>query len=570
MADLSKVKIGGDIYSLKDATAREAIGDSTKGLIKSLNDEISARASGDSALDTRITALESKGRYLSTWDATTGLPQTYPEVSGDYPKTYNYRAGDYYIVNKVGASNLMPKGSSITKQDAASAWVVGSEAYTGTLSLGDQFQYDGTNWTHIASATTVAFANIQGDAMENTNLAGKLNAKEDKSALKALAYKDSASGTVASQTISGVKATGTINASLTGALGESDATASITTKAAFTPEGSITGSAISGGSINVTVKDAASATAVTDLTYENYTPAGTVSAKATGGTSSVLASATFEADSNGTAISGTVSKPNITVTAGTEKTFATGLTGGKVASIDTTKFSGGSFTGASQASFTQGAKASFTQGAKAALSTSNISYVESGVEVAVDDEDEEMLVFTNVTAKSAKAVDTFSANGDDTFVANGDDSFTANNVGTFTAAAISEGFFTANELQDVATDKVHDTPSAALAEAPTFTGDKFRVATTTDTVLKDVEFSGTAAAVKLTGAKYLKQEIDAKTFTPVAAELGFSGTEIKNLIPTEIGYKKTTLGSLAASASVQEGGLAVGDITVSSKEVTVS
>jgi len=563
MADLSKVKIGESTYNLKDTQARADVA-TAQGAITA---EVTRATGAESSLDTRITALESKGRYLSTWDATTGLPETYPEDSQFVEGKYNYRAGDYYIVNKVGASNKMPDGAYITKD--GSTYTVPSKSYTGTLNLGDQFQYDGTTWTHIASATTVAFANIQGDAMENTNLAGKLNAKANVADLGDLASKDSASGTVSGQTISGVKATGTLSAALTGSLGESDASATITTKAAFTPQGNITGSAISGGSINVTVKDAATATAVTDLEYENFTPEGTISPKATGGTSAVLASATFEADANGTAVSGTVSKPNVTITAGTEKTFATGLTGGKVASIDTTKFSGGSFTGASAASFTQGAKASFTQGAKAALTTSNISYVEEGVKVAVDEDDEEMLVFSTVSAKSAKAVDTWTANGDDSFTANGDDSFTANNVGTFTAAAISEGFFSANELQSVSTGTVHDTPTAALAEAPTFTGDKFRVATTTDTVLKDVEFSGTAAAVKLTGAKYLKQEIDDAEFSGTAATLGFAGTEVANLIPTAIGYKKTTIGSLAATAALPEGGLTVGDIVVSDKTVTV-
>jgi len=388
--------------------------------------------------------LESKGRYLSTWNAETGKPDTYPELSQLVGGKYNYRSGDYYIVNKVADSNLMPDGAYISYDSATTTWTVPTKAFSGTLNLGDQFQYDGTTWAHVASATTVAFANIQGDAEDNTNLKGKLDAKVNVADAKALAYKDSASGKL--NTVDSAKFSITPAGSVTlGAFTQTSTAASLT-KADYTPTGSITGTVVPTGTVNVTVKDAAAATAVTDLEYDSYTPQGTIAATAAG-SFSALKSATFGEDStNGVQIEGSVSAPAINVTAGTEKTFAIGLTGGSTASIDTSKFSGGSFTGASAASFTQGTKASFTQGAKAALSTSNISYVESGVEVAVDETDTEMLVFTNVTAKSAKAVDTFTANGDDTFTANGDDNFTANNVGTFTAAAISDGFFTPNTL----------------------------------------------------------------------------------------------------------------------------
>jgi len=196
MADISKIKLAdGTTVALKDATGRSLISaaeaslaaetsariSADAALSAAIAAETSARASADSAFDTRVKALESKGRYLSTWDSTTGLPETYPQDSQFVSGKYMYKAGDYYIVNKVAASgstNYMPDGTYITKE--GTTYTVPKKAYTGTLNLGDQFQFDGTSWQHIASATTVAFANIQGDAEENGNLKGKLDAKLDK------------------------------------------------------------------------------------------------------------------------------------------------------------------------------------------------------------------------------------------------------------------------------------------------------------------------------------------------------------------------------------------------------
>lgn len=120
--------------------------------------------------------------------------------------------------------------------------------------------------------------------------------------LKAFAYAAKGTATVAAKTVSGVKATGTSTGSLTGAM---DYTATeIDSTGKVTATGSITGSAISGGSIAVTLKDAEAATAAT-VTAEAYKPAGSVTSN-------------FVADAdNGVAIAGTVSKPTATVTPAT-------------------------------------------------------------------------------------------------------------------------------------------------------------------------------------------------------------------------------------------------------------
>lgn len=147
--------------------------------------------------------------------------------------------------------------------------------------------------------------------------------------LKAFAYAAKGTATVAAKTVSGVKATGTSTGSITGAM---DYTATeIASTGKVTATGSITGSAISGGSIAVTLKDAEAPSAAA-VTAEAYKPAGSVTSN-------------FVADAdNGVAIAGTVSKPTATVTPTTAtvqemKTAGTAysITTGSVSKADDTK-----------------------------------------------------------------------------------------------------------------------------------------------------------------------------------------------------------------------------------------
>ena len=120
--------------------------------------------------------------------------------------------------------------------------------------------------------------------------------------LKAFAYAAKGTATVAAKTVGGVKATGTSTGSLTGAMAYTATEIGSTGK--VTATGSITGTAISGGSIAVTLKDAEAATAAT-VNAEAYKPAGSVTSN-------------FVADAkNGVAIAGTVSKPTAKVTPAT-------------------------------------------------------------------------------------------------------------------------------------------------------------------------------------------------------------------------------------------------------------
>jgi len=109
-----------------------------------------------------------------------------------------------------------------------------------------------------------------------------------------------------------------------------------------------------------------------------------------------------------------------------------------------------------------------------------------------------------------------------------------------------------------------------LAEAPAFTGKKYKVATTDDTALKEVAFTGTAADIKLTGAKYLKQEINTATFTGNASgdaiNANFTGNEVKNFQVTGVNYDKAT----ANGASFTGEAIVDKEVTLTSTEKTIT
>ena len=161
------------------------------------------------------------------------------------------------------------------------------------------------NWEAIGSTKT----SLDGYVEKSQTIAGLTLNKDITVAelqtaleLKAFAYAAKGTATVAAKTVKGVKATGTSTGSITGAM---DYTATeISSTGKVTAAGSVTGSAISGGSIAVTLKDAEAATAAT-VTAEAYKPAGSVTSN-------------FVADADkGVAIAGTVSKPTATVTPAT-------------------------------------------------------------------------------------------------------------------------------------------------------------------------------------------------------------------------------------------------------------
>ena len=352
--------------------------------------------------------------------------------------------------------------------------------------------------------------------------------------LGAMAYADKASGSTTLQTIDSItmkKVTVAGNAAVT-----SKAADATLTKANYTPAGKVTGSAISDGSINVTLKDSDTKTEAT-LSTSKFTPAGTIAAKE-GGSFSALKTASFGAAEDGVQIEGTVSAPAISLTAA-DKTFATGLTGGKVAS-----FTEGAFTPAAiQDGFYTAGKAATWTGADYTAPTmgeaSKAKFASEGIVADVGSgDDAETLIFSAAgTADAVTAQGAFDAGNVDFGTFNGG-SATVIDTTKFSGGSKAADTFAANELQSVTTGKVSEVSAAELANAPVFTGSKYAVATTADTALKDVAFTATNSATIVDKVEYVKPEIDAATFTGTAATLGFTGTEVENALVTGVSYDK--------------------------------
>lgn len=98
-------------------------------------------------LQQQINHLQTIGRFLSFWDATTGLAQTNPQTS-----PYVYQTGDYFRIGVVagpGGTNYRPSGSSYT------IGVASTVVETERLAVGQVYYYDGTNWG-LAAGGSVA------------------------------------------------------------------------------------------------------------------------------------------------------------------------------------------------------------------------------------------------------------------------------------------------------------------------------------------------------------------------------------------------------------------------------
>lgn len=123
-------------------------------------------------LQQQVNHLQTIGRFLSFWDATTGLAQTNPQTS-----PYVYQTGDYFRIGVVasgGGTNYKPSGSSYT------TGVASTVVETEPLTVGQVYYYDGANWALAAGGsvaideTTIIFNSdneIQAVATVNQNTA---------------------------------------------------------------------------------------------------------------------------------------------------------------------------------------------------------------------------------------------------------------------------------------------------------------------------------------------------------------------------------------------------------------
>ena len=522
MADISKIKLAnGTTVTLKDAQGRADMttilgGHALEALGAAAWKAVAANISGEGLVDASVVKayVDSQVGQIHSFDVVIDPAGTAdgPSVTASADTMYKI-----YMVADAGAS----AGAYIE-------WI--------TIRSGAEGAYT-YSWEKIGSTKT----DLTGYVSKETTIAGialdkNISVAELQTALKlgAMAYADKASGSGTVQTIDSItmkEVTIAGNAAVT-----SKAADATLTKANYTPAGKITGSAISDGSINVTLKDSATKTEAT-LSTSEFTPAGTIAAKE-GGSFSALKSAAFGASEDGVQIEGTVSAPAISLTAA-DKTFATGLTGGSKAS-----FTEGAFTPAAiQDGFYTAGKAATWTGADYTAPTmgeaSKAKFASEGIVADVGSgDDAETLIFSAAgTADAVTAQGAFDAGNVNFGTFNGG-SATVIDTTKFSGGSKAADTFVANELQSVTTGKVSEVSAAALANAPVFTGSKYAVATTADTALKEVAFTATNSATIVDKVEYVKPEIDAATFTGTAATLGFTGTEVEDALVTGVSYDK--------------------------------
>lgn len=379
---ISKLTIGEKTYYLKDAEARE--------LLKTL---------GTAAQKDVAAGVSAEEQGLVTG------AQVQAAIAG--------------ISGSMHFRGVFTSTAEVTDPAAGDVIIVGVKEYV--------YGGDPADWHELGDETLYALKTV---TIGTQNLSANINLDTlaHDMGLGKLAKKDSATGSVAGQTISGLKAKGNTAGSIAVELTQTS-TAATLTKSDYTPSGDVAGTVVANGTVSI-AKDA----------------------------------------ENGTQISGSVSAPTVTVTPSTD-------TIKKVTSVGTLPTKAAD-------SFTPNGDDIFTAGSKAAWSA-NV------------DEASETLSF----------------------------SFTANDLPTFTQgakASYAEGTFNAGTLPELAAagTTVVTGITSATASAPVFTGDKFAASFTGASADITATFTGDKTSV-VSGVNYDKATVDAdKTkFTGGAVEL---------------------------------------------------
>ena len=379
---ISKLTVGGEVYYLKDSEARELLKTLGTAAQKDVAAGVSAEEQGlvtGAQVQAAIAGIAGSMHFRGVVSATSDIK--------------NPAAGDVIII---GVKEYVYGGEP-------AAW----------HELGDESIYA---LKTVTIGTQNLSANINLDTLAADMGLGKLSKK------------DSATGTVAGQTISGLKAKGNTAGSIAVELTQTS-TAATLTKSDYTPSGDVAGTVVANGTVSI-AKDA----------------------------------------ENGTQISGSVSAPTVTVTPSTD-------TIKKVTSVGTLPTKAAD-------TFTPNGDDKFTQGSKASWSA-NV------------DEASETLSF----------------------------SFTANDLPTFTQgakASYTEGTFNAGTLPELAAagTTVVTGITSATASAPVFTGDKFAASFTGASADITATFTGDKTSV-VSGVNYDKATVDAEKtkFTGATVEL---------------------------------------------------
>ena len=313
---LSKIQIGGKTYEIKDLIARENV-ESLDALIAALSVKVDAlEKSGydDKEVRALIAALQQTAKSLETNKADK------TQVATDIAAAVAAEAEIARAAEKKNADEITrvdnalkaaiendgagldsikelatwieehgPEAENMSKaitknaEDIAAmdtAYKAADQAIVSRLDDIEEVLGDGegsvANQIAVAKQEAVDEAKGYTDTRE-VEINKAIALKEDKANLKALAYKDSAAGTVAEQVISGVKANGQSAGSINVALKATEKDVASTGK--YTPAGNVTGTVMTAGSIKVTAKyDAADA----ELSKGDYTPAGTVAVALSG------------------------------------------------------------------------------------------------------------------------------------------------------------------------------------------------------------------------------------------------------------------------------------------------
>lgn len=386
---LSKIKVGGVIYDLKDAESRQNIttllgSHAVEALGAAAWKAVAENISGEGLVDASVVKayVDSQVGQIHNFDVvidSDGTAATGPSVTASAATMYKI----YLVPSAEAAAGSYIEYITI-RSGAEDAYTYAWEAIgTTKVSLSG----------YVPTSTTIATIKLD----HNITVAELQTALS----LKALAYKDSASGTVPGQTISGVTASGTSTGALKGALGYTPTDVSAT--GSFTPAGGVTGTVVPTGTV---ASNASTEATAATMTRGDYTPAGDVSVTPVTGTVKAVKSV-------GTQASFTEGKFTAATLEKTDDTFAKA---GIVAAMDTTDtemlvFSDAS-TGTASAitSFDGGSKAadSFTANA---LPTTEDATVMTGASATFTGAKEEGLKVTGVSYDKVTGVaSTFTGN----------------------------------------------------------------------------------------------------------------------------------------------------------------
>lgn len=530
MADISKIKLAnGTTVTLKDAEGRGNMttllgGHALGALGAAAWKAVAANISGEGLVDASIVKA-----YVDAQIKT--IPEFDVVIVADGEELPAASAATFHKIYLVKAS------ATGIAQNIYKEYI--------TVKNGDNYSWELVGDTAIdVSGKVDKTTTIAGIALDHSITVAEL---QTALGLKAFAYAAKGTGSGSVQTIDSItmkEVTVAGNATVT-----SKAADATLTKANYTPAGSIKiGTNVSdadhkvltGGSINVTLRDSTEASNAVIAATTSYSPAGTISAKPEDGSFSAIKSVALEANAEGDIqIQGKVGAQTVSLEK-TQKTFVTGLTNStkKAATLTSGEFHPAAF---QTGFYTAGTDASLVGGEYTAPSLGEATkgnVASEGIVASVGSgADAETLIFT--TAAPAEVVTAQGAltQGSVSFPTLEGGRATVIDTTKFSGGSKEADTLEAEFMPTVQTDTVNNVTGGSIAEF-TFASNKYSLNTTSDTALKDVEFNPTNSADIPSQITYIKPEIDAAGFTPVAEQLEFAGTQVVEALVTGVSYQK--------------------------------